>query len=100
VNIHDFKNCPKCDTLLVNAPGIGPFCPNDQCDVADGILQAAGLAPPVVVSSDLDNVSIPKAELDRLRRAAAKLAALEDAGVDNWEWYGDAMSSLHNGEDC
>jgi hypothetical protein len=28
--------CYKCGTALLNAPGIGPFCPNKECDVADG----------------------------------------------------------------
>ena len=28
--------CYKCGTPLINAPGIGPFCPNRACDVADG----------------------------------------------------------------
>lgn len=28
--------CPKCQTVLVDATGIGPFCPNKECDVADG----------------------------------------------------------------
>lgn len=28
--------CHKCGTELVNAPGIGPFCPNKECDVIDG----------------------------------------------------------------
>jgi hypothetical protein len=28
--------CFKCGTILVNAPGIGPFCPNKNCDVLDG----------------------------------------------------------------
>ena len=32
----DYGNCPKCDTKLVNATGIGPFCPNKECDVIDG----------------------------------------------------------------
>jgi hypothetical protein len=27
--------CYKCGTPLVNAPGIGPFCPNKECDVVD-----------------------------------------------------------------
>lgn len=27
-----------------------------------------------------------------------KLNALENAGVDNWEWYDDAMEELHNEE--
>jgi hypothetical protein len=29
-------NCHKCNTALVNAPGIGLFCPNKKCDVKDG----------------------------------------------------------------
>ena len=28
--------CHKCSTELVNAPGIGLFCPNPACDVLDG----------------------------------------------------------------
>jgi hypothetical protein len=28
-------NCYKCGTPLMNAPGIGPFCPNKECDVVD-----------------------------------------------------------------
>ena len=27
--------CYKCGTPLINVPGIGPFCPNKECDVAD-----------------------------------------------------------------
>ena len=29
-------NCHKCNTELINAPGIGLFCPNKECDVMDG----------------------------------------------------------------
>lgn len=28
--------CHKCGTPLENATGIGPFCPNKECDVVDG----------------------------------------------------------------
>jgi len=31
------ERCPKCDTELQIAPGIGPFCPNKECDVIDNI---------------------------------------------------------------
>ena len=34
--VDDTINCYKCGTALLNAPGIGPFCPNKECDVADG----------------------------------------------------------------
>ncbi len=29
-------HCHKCSTELINAPGIGLFCPNKVCDVMDG----------------------------------------------------------------
>lgn len=29
--------CYMCGTPLINAPGIGPFCPNKKCDVIDNI---------------------------------------------------------------
>ena len=29
-------HCHKCSTELINAPGIGLFCPNKDCDVQDG----------------------------------------------------------------
>ena len=32
--------CYKCGTPLMNAPGIGPFCPNRDCDVSDGPFSA------------------------------------------------------------
>jgi hypothetical protein len=32
-------NCYMCGTELINAPGIGPFCPNKLCDVRDGTFE-------------------------------------------------------------
>jgi hypothetical protein len=36
----DLGNCPKCNTQIIDAPGIGPCCPNKECDVFDNILGA------------------------------------------------------------
>jgi len=41
VDQHDHKHddpieCNKCGTVLVDAPGIGLYCPNKNCDVLDG----------------------------------------------------------------
>jgi predicted nucleic acid-binding Zn-ribbon protein len=36
----DFGLCPKCDTPIQSASGIGSFCPNKDCDVVDGLEQA------------------------------------------------------------
>ena len=34
--VTEYIHCHKCDTELINAPGIGLFCPNKKCDVLDG----------------------------------------------------------------
>lgn len=39
-----------------------------------------------------------KANLEDLREDAAKLRALEQAGVDNWSGYDYAMEILHNNQ--
>ena len=33
----DLGTCPKCETAIVLATGIGPYCPNKDCDVVDGV---------------------------------------------------------------
>ena len=38
-------------------------------------------------------VKISVKEFKKLLEAEATLAALEYAGVDNWEWYGEAFSN-------
>ena len=35
-SLFDELLCPKCQTVLADAPGIGPYCPNKDCDVVDG----------------------------------------------------------------
>jgi len=36
------EKCPRCGSDLKVAPGIGPFCPNGACGVADDIKGGAG----------------------------------------------------------
>lgn len=38
-----------------------------------------------------ETITISKQEYASLRESQLMLEALEEAGVDNWEWYGDAM---------
>jgi hypothetical protein len=45
------------------------------------------------------HTSIPTSYLEELKQDAAMLNALREAGVDNWEGYGDAMMEIHNGND-
>jgi hypothetical protein len=40
-------------------------------------------------------ITISVEEYNRLVNAEKKLNCLESAGVDNWDWYDDAMESFH-----
>lgn len=51
--------------------------------------------PPEII----DTIAIPRTEYAELVAAQRKLNALEEAGVDNWEWYGEAMKTLVEEED-
>ena len=44
----DYGNCPKCETKLINATGIGPFCPNKDCDIVDGPFVVEEMASDIV----------------------------------------------------
>jgi hypothetical protein len=44
-------------------------------------------------------VAITKPALEHLLRRSRILKAPENAGVDNWEWYGDAMATLEEEEE-
>ena len=46
-----------------------------------------------------DMVSISKDELEKLREDSAMLAALEAAGVDNWEGYSEACRAVSADEE-
>lgn len=41
-------------------------------------------------------VAISPTRLNALKHAEVTLAALESAGVDNWEHYDDAIAALHS----
>ena len=50
--------CYKCGTPLVDAPGIGPFCPNKECDVFDSpYLQDI---EPVAIEEPIKIVELPE----------------------------------------
>lgn len=46
----------------------------------------------------MNEVKITERRLKELERAAAKLAALEAGGVDNWEWYSESLREYRKEE--
>lgn len=40
-----------------------------------------------------EEITIPRSVYDRLVDRDFKLSCLEQGGVDNWEWYGEALQA-------
>lgn len=41
-----------------------------------------------------ETITITKKEYQSLLQDSRKLAALENGGVDNWEWYSESLKEL------
>lgn len=62
------ERCPKCKTALKVAPAIGPFCPNEACDVVDNIYGQYDMVSSGVPV--LESVGIETAAAERARVVA------------------------------
>ena len=72
----ELTHCPKCGTEIIEAPGIGPFCPNKECDVVDNLY---GNIDPKVTEffNHLRNISRKEDEENRAAEANEKIAEYE-----------------------
>jgi hypothetical protein len=79
--------CYKCGTTLMMAPGIGPFCPNKECDVIDGPflneepIEITYISPtPVTDKQEYDYESVDEewTDEDVYRISEETLQAIED----------------------
>ena len=86
-------HCHNCNTELINAPGIGLFCPNKECDVMDGPFSDD--EPEEIISKDEDDdeespeVKSAKArwKADHPRDSLKRQRRLLDVGViDQLPW--------------
>jgi hypothetical protein len=71
--------CFKCGTTLLDAPGIGLFCPNKECDVVDNVHNADPIvfvAPTVVEEAEVkeSKVELEEEEEDPTDSAEVKKA--------------------------
>jgi len=62
-------NCYKCGTELVDAPGIGLFCPNKECDVADSWKEES-----LQQEFDFDEQETNDEAIERINRELEELA--------------------------
>lgn len=73
--------------------GDGSLTPRDTAGHAVEIANALGEAGLLIDPGY--QVAITPERLNELKHAEVTLGALEAAGVDNWEGYGDAIAALH-----
>ena len=50
----------------------------------------------MTASKSEEMITITKARYDEMRKDELKLIALDNAGVDNWEWYSTAMDEYRD----
>jgi hypothetical protein len=66
----DYGDCPKCNTKMLHATGIGIFCPNKNCDVGDGPLLY------------VDELNEPKYEPDDAPLTEEQIKQIEESVTD------------------
>ena len=79
----EITHCPKCGTEIMNAPGIGEFCPNKECDVVDNLF---GTGDPEVdaffkrikVIAKLEEIEDEQADIDEANALIAEISKEED----------------------
>ena len=69
-------------------------------DLVRQIEELQRAATPKPTAPGMDHVSVLRSEYSDLLQADRKLAALEAAGVDNWEGYGEAMRIKRESEEA
>jgi hypothetical protein len=71
--------CYKCDTELVDAPGIGPFCPNKQCDVLDSTSGET-----IAIAEEVKDPFDVTAHAKTYKQSEEEIDIVEEVGVDAW----------------
>jgi len=64
----ELETCYKCGTPLINAPGIGPFCPNKECDVLDNTSGESitwTYIPPAPIEPEVDTIETVGTTIER-----------------------------------
>jgi hypothetical protein len=76
---HESLRCYKCDTELVDAPGIGPFCPNKQCDVLDSTSGET-----IAIAEEVKDPFDVTAHAKTYKQSEEEIDIVEEVGVDAW----------------
>lgn len=91
------ETCPNCNAVLVNAPGIGPYCATKGCAVLDG----AAVWPnnpriTVAKTPEQERIEALTAEVERLREALGEI--MERGGAFGGIWCALAAQEVLAGD--
>ena len=79
----EITHCPKCGTEVTNAPGIGPFCSNKDCDVVDNLYgtidpETEAFFKRLRVIAKLQDIEDEQADIDEANRLISEIPKEED----------------------
>ena len=79
----EITHCPKCGTEIMNAPGIGEFCPNKECDVVDNLFgtvdpETEAFFKRIRVIAKLQDIEDEQADIDEANVLIAEIPKDED----------------------
>lgn len=86
--------CFKCGTTLINAPGIGPFCPNKNCDVVDGPFLNETTTTTTTQEPTTTTTLAPKIETDNVTKIAPYRMSGEYALTEDKSIHINALKEL------
>jgi hypothetical protein len=74
----EITHCPKCGTEVTNAPGIGPFCSNKDCDVVDNLYgtidpETEAFFKRLRVIAKLQDIEDEQADIDEANRLISEI---------------------------
>jgi hypothetical protein len=82
-------NCNKCGSELVNAPGIGLFCPNKECDVIDNTkgeepIEFVVTTPKPIVEEEEVKEVLPEDNVPVVKDNTPNFEGVKDASTGKW----------------
>jgi len=76
-------HCPNCGTKVMDAPGIGEFCPNKECDIVDNLYgnidpETEAFFKRLRVVAKLQDIEDEQADIEEANRLIAEIPKDED----------------------
>lgn len=85
----------RCDNIVENRKSLTEIVIKDYDKLKSDIKELESQKNLIVVGSD---VEIDYSEYEKLLKRDEKLTALENGGVDNWEWYSESLKNYFEDE--